>query len=391
MNYSIDLKAAAKGRPRARLDYELVSAGVQPRLRGRLALSPIVDLSLYRVAAVVDWVDLVFHVDTATQARWINDQIFRTVGISVHVEPIDPAVTTAQEFVLRIQEPSIELLERVRCALSDRWGMSHPAMIEAIEVAVDFRPHTPSVEARDRMFGILVRHHAPEIDLGDRLARPRIHGTQTKRTLGPVSRHGPGNQWDLVGDYDFAALTDWTYYTGRRNGVERWRIMDKVLDRQTPAKGTFEHLPENQRRTRIETTIKQPMLRKLGLVALEDLRGFKTSELQRRYFNFQLITTPTATKLDRGSFDAVARKREALRVEKFLRTGMLGVRAMDVARKDFRTHWHGSLLSEARSQKRKVVWAGRVGAGSTGTNVSYRSLMKRVEAALRHLGERWQG
>ena len=72
---SVEL-TARKTAARARLDFvEEALAARQRRLLGRTVLRPDIDLDDYSCRAVIDWVDLVFRTDRATQWIWAQREI----------------------------------------------------------------------------------------------------------------------------------------------------------------------------------------------------------------------------------------------------------------------------------------------------------------------------
>ena len=119
--------------------------------------------------------------------------------------------------------------------------------------------------------------------------------------------------------------------------------------------------------------------------------GFKFSSLQQRYFRFILPTVSAAYLGAPHASNAFASSRERARVNKFLRAGTIGLRAMEEARRIQRSEWQPVLRQWARTHKQNLLAQNRVGTGSTGSYLSYAPLMKRVETALRHVEERWRG
>jgi hypothetical protein len=166
-----------------------------------------------------------------------------------------------------------------------------------------------------------------------------------------------------------------------------WRIMDKVVDSQNHAKGTRVDLPDEKKRVRIEVSLGLEELHDQGLEWLDDLEDFNFVRMQGRYFRFMRPTF--ADHGDGVEAGAVAgRYIENERRTKFWNTGVLGIQAQDGAIARERKKNRKELRSRLRQVGRRLKAESKMGKGGTGTLVAYEELNAKIEAALRHLGEK---
>jgi len=175
---------------------------------------------------------------------------------------------------------------------------------------------------------------------------------------------------------------DTTYYVGTSASAVSWRAYAKEHDRRDPVTLTAEQLPDKNRRARIEVTLNQLELRRLGLRSLDDLGRFNFAKLQGEYFRFML---PTFESNHGGRAAAARRWLTVNRQTKFLNTGVVGLTAMDAAEKRLAEPRRKSLVLRSRKGELQVKPLRRDGRGKTTTLAAYDELNARVQAALRRL------
>ncbi|MEH6721636.1 MAG: hypothetical protein V7704_22415 [Aurantimonas endophytica] len=367
----------------------------QARLAGRYALVPDIDLSAFHRKAVIDWVDLGFWLERETQAihikRWLDAALHTNCFTKlVPLNDEDERRQTGTLFSVTLQEPTILLMLAAEIAMEQKFGLEMHGLIRAIEISIDFRPKTPSPDARTRMLTVLQRHHfPPEQILRTRYDRPRFTwgkgDAQTEAVLALSRRTSLNDYLAIGGEHDRQPVGDANYYVGRRGGPVMWRLMDKVVDRQNHNAGTARYLPETEKRTRIEVTLETDEVRQLGIIFIDDLRRFRFEKLQSTYFSFM---TPTFRRGRTGVMGMVTDRLEEDRRRKFLKTGVIGLREMDSALERRRAHHRPRLIEHLRKRNLKVKPEDRRGRGPFKTYVAYDELNKAVEAALRNLRER---
>ena len=96
------------------------------------------------------------------------------------------------------------------------------------------------------------------------------------------------------------------------------RIMDKVKDKQRPD-GSFTEFFDDKR-VRIEVTLSEAELDRLGITNIQSLRYLKLAAFQRRYFQFKL---PTFDLQNVGLHRAL----EGWRADTYLKAGLTGLMA----------------------------------------------------------------
>lgn len=369
-------------------------AARQKRLQHRTVLRPRIDLAGYSTRAVLDWVDIKFRLGRPTQWMWLQAEVEKAIGQKCFVSNWhQPGIRDGQEFITRIQESSLEMLLEAERAVRDRWTLQEPASVEEMEVSVDFRPTTPSEDALDLLFGVLVRCHLPNRDvMSVPRDRPRFAwGTGDGMNcfvLAAGDDHPERNDSLLVSvDHDAPVPIDATYYCGSDNAQSSWRIMTKLLDRQNRATGTTLVLPEDQRRVRIEVTLRRDEVEGLGIKSIADLTTFRWQTLQGSYFQFRLPTFADVSHLPASAIRSVKERREHQRRTKFLNAGVVGLKAMDEAQRRLNEHRRRE-VNKAASSDQRLPAAKRDGAGFYGTLIAYDELTRPVLWALRHLGKR---
>lgn len=396
MNISIPLIATKKASHLGCLNYrKVVLENTQRRLVNRYALEPEISFDDFSCSAVVDWISVRFSLCEPTQHQWLKPDVEKLVDGSVFVRAVDPKAGGASDtFDIIFQEPELDDIVAVRAAIHKKYELMLVETVQGIEISVDFTPKQPDDVLRARAYTILTRHFITETDVISNFRdRPRFaYGTDAASTSGVIA----GRRWMvkanenllMSNERDRAPYVDATYYIGARKSGRRWRIMDKVIDRQNRSKATFQPLDETSKRVRVEVTLSSSELQNLGVREIDDLRKMSFSQLQRRFFKFMLPTFSNHPEKEPSRSAAMQTWRDRQRLAKFLNTGVLGLKAMDEAaarqsktmRRNERKSW--------RSHGMKLKPMKRVGIGKFGTLVAYEALNEKVETALRHLGER---
>ena len=164
------------------------------------------------------------------------------------------------------------------------------------------------------------------------------------------------------------------------------RIMDKIIDQQNRSAGTHRDLEDDEKRVRVEVTLRGAELARMGIAKVEEMRTFSFSKLQGEYFQFKLPTF--AARNLRGTASGSAEiYRDHHRAEIFLNAGVLGLDGLDRAMKNFRSSSKANIRRVLKVRP-PVARKYRPGKGSTGTLTSYVKMNNKVATALRQLGER---
>lgn len=362
----------------------------QARLVNRTTLTPRIDLEAHQCRAVVDWIDI--HIDLAKRSQFwkLSERIERLTGRKEYLEPLNLAEgNTATRYRLRMQEPDFLSVRKVLDDIEGTYGFVTPPHVNAIEISVDFYPVKPSEEARARMHGVLIRHFFPTTRvLKSNMMWPRFMPGSIKKTDYTIGRNESDDSLD-IGDrmapgIDRPALYGSTYYVGERGDPRAmWRIQNKVLDKQNPAAGTWDELPDEQKRIRIEVTLGQDGCREIGLEKFADLEAIGITRLQKGFFQFM---KPTFSIVRLGSARsgsvAVRRKTEDYRRQRFLNAGVLGLQIRDDAREELRALEMPRIRRRHRISGSKMKPRARIGSGAYGTMIAYEELTRMVERAL---------
>ncbi|MBZ9857075.1 hypothetical protein LB566_25105 [Mesorhizobium sp. CA13] len=331
MDYSttIILKGIKDPARHVALEYaSAITTSVQRRVAGRTVVRPVIDLGDYRCRAVIDWVDISFWFERSTQLQFVQAVVEPILGRRPYVEPIAPGPgNVSTEFRIRFQEPRLKLLAECEDALDKRFKLQMHGVVRSVEISVDFKPRSPSPDSVGRMVGVLSRHLFPDRDfIAEALDRPRFSWGRGKSTF----VMGANNL--LSSHADSPAPVDATFYVGRKDGQVRWRVMEKLLDNQNIEAGTYVKLPPDEHRARIEVTLDRQELINLEVDFIHDLRRFNFGKLQGRYFQFMV---PTFESRFAGTHPAY-RALEIDRWRRFVNAGIVGVIAMEGARRSFR-------------------------------------------------------
>ncbi|WP_037436347.1 hypothetical protein [Sinorhizobium fredii] len=368
----------------------------QARLANRTTLTPQIDLEAYQCRAVVDWIDIHFELARRTQYWHLNDRIEKLTSRKEYPEALDLGEgKTATRYKLRVQEPDLEAVRKVLSDVESVYGFVAPATISGIEISIDFYPAEPSEEARARLHGVLVRHFYPTTRvLTGNLKWPRFMPGIVDKTDYTVSRNESDSSLD-IGDrmtpgMDRPALYDSTYYVGERDDPRAcWRIQNKVLDGQNKAIGTWDKLPEDKKRVRIEVTLGHDGCREIGLIKFSDLETLQITRMQKGFFQFM---KPTFAIVRPGGAlpgsAAVKRKIEEYRRERFLNAGVLGLQIREDAKEELRALHLPGIKRWHRTRGGKMPPKARTGVGAYGTMIAYEDLARVVERALAGLQRR---
>ena len=365
----------------------------QARFKNRTTLTPQIDLSAYRCAAVVDYIDVLFELSRRTQHWKINDRIERLTGRKEFPEALDLGPgKTASRYKLRVQEPNFSTVRQVLKDIGDTYGFVKPPKVASIEISIDFYPNEPEEEARALLHGVLTRHFFPTTRV---LERNRMWPRFTPGYIDPtdytVGRNESDDSLDL-GDrmapgIDRPALYGSTYYVGEKDDPRAlWRIQDKVLDKQNPAAGTRDILTEDQKRIRLEVTLGPEGCEEIGLRLFDDLETLFITRLQKRFFQFMKPVFATVYERGVGPASSLVRQRvENLRRERFLNAGVLGLQIRDDAAVELRRINLPTIRRLAAKRGSRVRPIVRRGTGAYGSMIAYGELTRVVERALTKL------
>ena len=368
-------------------------AGKQAATRGRIVLTPDIELSRYGFQAVIDWLEVEVEITRPTQFRYLQEELRAFFPRTCYVESVAPSAgDVSAQFTIRIQEPKSAVhVQNSLEALTGGYRLVGQPILREIEVSVDASPSVPNDLDRALMLGVMNRTIFTKLDvIGSDRARPRfcleegaapIFSLQTSRL-----QERKIGKW-LVATEDMAAPMDATFNLGALGGPALIKVMDKVVDQQNRKAGTFKTLADVEKRVRIEVTLKCRELEKLGLYHLEDLRDFSFAALQGSYFQFKLPTFE-ATDANPGSALSAAKGwREDQRRKRFLTIGVMGLEFMRHAREAFRDRYMSDLKRHMRRNGKKMT-PNRQGTGATGTLVAYEEMNRLISNALSGLGKR---
>lgn len=379
------------------LDYRRVELSKkQKRFDGRYALRPVIDLKQFTSRAVIDWITIGVLLNRPTQFQWVQKELESIVGRALFVANIfGDATASSDGFDIRFQEPEISIVLKAMDALRAKFGLALDPIVRGIEISVDFTPKTPSDLERARMVRVLMNHIQVSGDvISDVRDRPRTvwgRGEGKTNRLLYDSRHLTSEQnkrFLIETDRDRAPYTDGTLELGEKTAPVTWRVMDKIIDRQNIAAGTFMPLDDKSKRARIEVTLDRPELKALGITSLDDLKTLNFTRLQGRYFQFVLPTFVSQANRKTGVGKAIATASNPDRTSKFKRTGVIGLKAMDEVRAEQWLQRRRTNLPDIHERGLRLSPVNRIAKGAAGTFVAYDELNDRVRIALRNLGQR---
>jgi len=381
------------------LDYRRMELSKkQKRFDGRYALRPVIDLKQFTSRAVIDWITIGVLLNRHTQFQWIQKELESIVGRALYVENIfgDPNASS-DGFDILFQEPEISVVLKAMDALRTKFGLALDPIVRSIEISVDFTPKTPNDLERARMVRLLMNHLQVNNDvISDVRDRPRTvwgrgEGEGKTNRLLYDSRHLTNDQnkrFLMETDRDRAPYTDGTLEVGKKNGQVKWRVMDKIIDRQNVAAGTFMPLDDRSKRARVEVTLDRPEVEALGITYLNDLKALSFTQLQGRYFQFALPTFASQVSRKTGIGMTIAAARNPERAAKFFKTGVMGLKAMDEVSAERWLRMRRTILPDMHERGLLLSPIERTAKGVAGTFVAYDELNKRVRIALRNLGRR---
>ena len=377
------------------LQYERAPlTNTQARLAGRYALKPMVQLSDFQCRAVTDWICIRFFLCRNTQQQWIRDEIAIITGEKSYAEPIDKQAGNVSDcFDVLFQEPNIAVIRKIIDAIEEEYGFNYRPVIQSIEISVDFYPEKPNEEQRALLYSVLTRHFYTSRDMiTDLLDWPRFVFGKTKyEVVGVLGRNRyTANQDELLisTQHDRSPFTDSTYVLGARDRDCRWRIMNKVRDKQNKATGTFIALGDKEKRVRVEVTLGSPEVASLNIIHFEDLQHLKFSQLQGKFFRFMLPTFFDPKHIPHSKYATIRTWQDKQRITKFSKTGIIGLLAMDDALDRQRKKQRRSAQKDIHSRGLTLKPLPRIGKGTASSLVAYHELNQKIEMALRHLGER---
>lgn len=386
MNYSTTIILKGIKDPALQVALEYASAlttSVQRRVAGRTVVQPVIDLNDYTCRAVIDWVVISFWFEHSTQLQFVQAVVEPVLGRKPYVEPVDPGPgNVSTEFRIRFQEPQLKLLAECEDTLDKKFKLQMHGVVHSIEISVDFKPRSPAPDLVGRMVGVLSRHLFPDRDfITEAMDRPRFSWSRRNATF----LMGASNL--LSAHADRPVPVDATFYVGRKDGHVRWRVMEKLIDNQNIEAGTWDDLPISDHRARIEVTLDRQELIDLGVDFLHDLRRFNFARLQGRYFQFMVPTFENQFQGKHPAYKAL----EIDRWRRFVNAGVVGVVAMEGARRSFRQAARPALKRVLRAKGLKIPPLTRLGSGPSGSFLAYEALNGRAAMALEKLGQREGG
>lgn len=379
------------------LDYRRMELSKkQKRFDGRYALRPVIDLKQFTSRAVIDWITIGVLLNCNTQFQWLQRELKSVIGRAPYVENIfGDKNASSNGFDIRFQEPEISIVLKAMDALHVKFGLREDPLVCGIEISVDFTPKTPNDLERARMVRVLMNHLQVSGDVISEVQdRPRTvwgRGEGKTNRLLYDSRHLTNDQnkrFLMEADRDRAPYTDGTLEVGEKNALVTWRVMDKIIDRQNVAAGTFMPLDDKSKRARVEVTLDRPEVEALGITYLNDLNALSFTQLQGRYFRFALPTFVSQANRKTGIRKAIAAASNPERASKFFKTGVIGLKAMDEVRAECWLQMRRTILPDIHERGLRLSPIDRTAKGVAGTFVAYDELNARVRIALRNLGSR---
>ncbi|WP_433760917.1 hypothetical protein [Brucella anthropi] len=378
------------------LDYRLVPLSKrQKRFAGRYAVSPDIDLHRYTTRAVIDWITLGVLLSRPTHFWRIQDEIKTLLGRVPHIiNNREDSRTADARFDITIQEPEIPIVLNAMALIRTKFGLEMDPVVRSIEISIDFTPRIPSNIDRAKIVRTLANHLIVRPDvISDINDRPRttwgIGSKSTMRLIYHSSRlpDEQNTEFLISTDRDHAPFSDGTLSIGNKGADLRWRIMDKTRDQQNRAAGTFLALDERSKRARIEVTLDRPEVASLGVDYLDDLKGLNFNELQGRYFRFVLPTFSMQTSQP-GVRSAIKTWEDRQRMTKFMKTGVIGLKAMDDALAERQKKLRRDVQADLHERGLSLPKVPRIATGASGSFVAYADLNERVLTSLRNLGKR---
>lgn len=368
----------------------------QKRLAGRYALYPDIDLGRFKTRAVIDWLAVGISLKRTTQFQWLQSEIAGILGRNPFVKNrLGKPNDSSDSFEVRFQEPEMATLLEAMAAIEARYGMERPPVVSSIEISVDFTPRVPSDLERAKIARVLMNHLLVDQDVITNIReRPRTVWGRDERSVARLifdSKHvnaEENKRFLIETERDRAPFTDGTLEIGAKEANVRWRVMDKIIDRQNVRAGTCVVLGEAERRARIEVTLDQPEVEALGITVLSGLKHLNFTRLQGRYFRFFLPTFTGDAARDPGRKLALVFWQDRQRASKFGKSGGLSLKAMDEALAEQQAEIKRHALQDLHRRGLRLPGRNRTGRGLAGSFVAYEELNERTRTALRNLGKR---
>jgi hypothetical protein len=383
------------------LAHKLVSLpNTQRRLAGRVALVPEIDLDAHRFRAVIDWIEFKLHFARKTQVQHVQSVLRKFLDRNSFIDLCDKGPGDVFSIcTIKVQEPKdLAVIAAIHRELADTFVEASKASVTAMEISVDAYPDEPTDLARATLLGAMQRTIWTGRDIWTASdSRPRsVFGKGVSGTfkLAPPSREEAlakrlskhGALLDAVDpDHYRAPAIDGTLYLGAKSEDLMIRVMEKVIDGQRPD-GTFIALTDEQKRVRIEATLKGPELLALGVTDIASLRQFSPQALHRRFFQFRLPTFSLRLRPSNGT-DVMQNTKEVWRARTYLTSGIVGLMTMDHATALSRSKMKRGVQKAIRVLKPSTqrTWAGK---RLQATWVSWDEMNRKVRLALRDLEKR---
>ena len=389
---------------------------VQKVLAGRKLVRPLIDLNAYVCRAEIDWLEFCINTPDIHQARNMQPKIagmLNELGSKSTVFVTGPGRKIryiGRDFIVKFQQPEPRELAQVLAKIAGHYGLDCAKIPElrimGIEVSVDFyvkgaKGLTESAAnlKRWQLVDILRRHLKPDPVLTELpAAEPRFFGGKfggggathfvnpSASDLGPrllvlASRLGlePENLVALDMNKHGKPDVDTTSWIGPKDFHVMLRTMDKVTDKRDPASDTFMDLSMEERRARVEVTLRGKADEigghgAVGLETLGDLAGFPFKSIRRPFFEFYLATIG-----DQCDGTSLGIKLRANEQEIFRRSGVYGLD---------RFHRAVQLVNQARITRGEQD-VSLVRLGEKGRMLSWMDMNQKIDRALKKLGKDW--
>lgn len=241
----------------------------------------------FEFKAVVDWLELSVKMQLSEEGRATNGWTLWELAEDLKVSYVKPlnrgSGGAATEFLVRIQQPeSMKTVRAVVAALAEYRGLAEDPVINAIEVSFD-------AYAKDR--GDFDGLDAMTVRLMNGLLPPSKEDRNPRQTVpfGGVEakfRADPSQTY-YVGANSQGRFSQGIRYVDRsEEEIELdpvgWRVYRKTKDECFTSDGErmpMTDLALGQCRARAEVTLRGPILKRLGLVSLDDLATFDFAQI----------------------------------------------------------------------------------------------------------------
>jgi len=389
----------------------------QPVLRGRLIAKPDIDLNAYHCKAVFDWIEIRLQTLATHQAMNIARYCNKHLGAlgsrsKVYVSGLDrKGGFMGSDFIVRVQQPEKSEFFALLEVLVAKYKTGHASIKElqimGLEVSVDFWVRGTAKFSADKtnllrwqMTEVLRRHLKPGPELTEKEnCFPRFYSDQGSKgsatfMLDSSLAKLTGTQIKKVAELGVETSVlvpfrlgahqqcpiDTTNYIGAKDFCYQIRVMDKITDNRDPEKGTFDKLPLNECRSRMElTAIETPNdwngPAGLDIATLSDLTAADLKVIRKPFFEFFLPTFNAVDELSDMPF-----KTNVTEHHVFERSGVYGLD---------RLHRSVETVGQA-CYKQKKVSDKPPRLGRKGRLVSYVELNRMIDRALTKLSRDWR-